>query len=292
MASHWQQALQRWLAAELIDPATVAAIERWEAAQPGPRLRAPILVCLALGAVLLGAGALLFVAAHWDTLAPGWRFTLVMGLVLALHGLAARSASGFPALAVALHAVGRVALGGGLFLVGQTFNLQAHWPGGLLLWGIGAGLGWLLLRQWPQLVLLALLAPAWMVSEWLQFCSQRVDLRGLGWWVMEVIPMAGVLLLCLTYLGAPRGSGADPARRVLLWLGGLGLFPAAVSWIAMVGARGSGGVKAGGLELLGGGLPVGLTTLGWSAAIGGPLVMVWWLRGRVFWPLAVEAGWI
>ncbi|MFN7678066.1 MAG: DUF2157 domain-containing protein [Cyanobacteriota bacterium] len=292
MASHWQKALQRWLAAELIDPATVTAIERWEAAQPMPRLRAPILVCLALGAVLLGAGALLFVAAHWDTLAPSWRFTLVMGLLLALHGLAAWSASGFPALAMALHAVGSVALGGGIFLVGQIFNLQAHWPGGLLLWGLGAGLGWLLLRQWPQLALLALLAPVWLMSEWLQFCRQRIDLPGLGAWTIAAIPCAGVLLLCLTYLGAPRGSGADPARRALLWLGGLGLFPAAVSWITLVGFQGKDGVTGGGLEPLRGGLPLGLAALGWSVAIGGPLLLGWWLRGRGFWPLAVAAGWI
>jgi hypothetical protein len=32
--------------------------------------------------------------------------------------------------------------------------------------------------------------------------------------------------------------------------------------------------------------------LGWSAAIGGPLLLGWWLRGRGFWPLAVAAGWI
>jgi len=41
------------------------------------------------------------------------------------------------------------ALGGGIFLSGQIFHLQEHWPGGLLLWAAGAWVGWWLLGQWP-----------------------------------------------------------------------------------------------------------------------------------------------
>jgi hypothetical protein len=141
------------------------------------------------------------------------------------------------------------------------------------------------------LALLALLAPAWLVSEWYQFCTQRLDPSGMGW-AIGAIPSAGVLLLCLTYLAAPGRSGTDPGRRVLLWLGGLGLFPAAVSWITLIGFQGGDGLNGGGLGLLRGGLPLGLAALGWSAAIGGPLLLGWWLRGRGFWPLAVAAGWI
>ncbi|MFM2079483.1 MAG: hypothetical protein RLZZ219_165 [Cyanobacteriota bacterium] len=289
MASDWQSPLQRWVAADLIDPSTAAAIEGWEAARPQPRLRAPILVCLVLGAVLLAAGVLLLVAAHWDNLAPGGRFSLVLALVLGLHGLAAWSARGFPALAVALHAVGSIALGGGIFLVGQIFHLETHWPAGLLLWAIGVGLGWLLLRQWPQLALLALLAPAWLMSEWLWLCAQTPMNAQATSWAIHAVPDAGKLLLSLTYFTAPRGSPAGPARRVLLWLGGLALLPATLSWT--VRAVYHPGID-GQLALLHGGLPPGLALLGWGTAIGGPLLLGWWLRGRSFWPLAVAAGWI
>ena len=47
-----------------------------------------------------------------------------------------------PGAATALHAVGTVAFGGGVFLAGQIFHLEAHWPAGLMLWSLGAGLGW------------------------------------------------------------------------------------------------------------------------------------------------------
>lgn len=289
MGSEWQNNLQRWVGAELIDPATARAIERWEAARPQPRLRAPILVCLVLGAVLLAAGVLLLVAAHWDNLPPGGRFALVLSLLVGLHGLAAATAASFPALAVALHAVGSVALGGGIFLVGQIFHLETHWPAGLLLWATGAGLGWLLLRQWPQLALLALLMPAWLVSEWLWLCAEQAMQAEAGIWAMQAIPGAGNLLLSLAYMTAPRGSTAGPARRVLLWLGCLALIPASLSWTGLVlhhpGIDGE-------LALLHSGLPPGLALLGWSVAIGGPLLLGWWLRGRSFWPLAVAAGWI
>src|SRR5260370_25604451 len=75
------------------------------------------------------------------------------------------------ALGLALHAIGTVALGGGIFLAGQIFNLQEHWPGGILLWAIGAALSWLVLRDWLQATLAALLVPAWIASEW----SVRAD---------------------------------------------------------------------------------------------------------------------
>lgn len=290
MADDWQRALARWVAAELIDPASAAAIERWEQARVRPGLRAPILVCLGLGAVLLAAGLLLLVAAHWDEMAPGGRFGLAVAVVIALHGAAAWSSRGFPALAVALHGAGSVALGGGIFLVGQLFHLQAHWPAGLLLWAAGAGLGWGLLRQWPQLALVALLMPLWLVSEWLWRCQSPLGGTPGGGWVVGAVPSAAILLLSLTYLAAPRGRGPEPGRRVLLWLGGLALLPADLIWLLAAANRPADGLNQ--LQLLHGGLPIGLAALGWGTAIGGPLLLGWRLRGRSFWPLAVAVGWI
>jgi uncharacterized membrane protein len=72
----------------------------------------------------------------------------------------------FRALGLSLHAIGTVARGGGIYLAGQIFNLEEHWPGGILLWAIGAVLSWLVLRDWLQATLSALLVPAWIASEW------------------------------------------------------------------------------------------------------------------------------
>ena len=75
-----------------------------------------------LGGLLLCAGVLLFVAAHWDSLAPSGRFTLLLATVAAFH-LGGRGGERSPGLSATLHACGTAALGGGIFLAGQIFHL-------------------------------------------------------------------------------------------------------------------------------------------------------------------------
>jgi hypothetical protein len=285
MARGWQSHLERWRQAGLIEPSTVDAIRAWEQARPEPtRLRIPVLVSIALGGVLVAAGLLLFVSTQWEALAPGQRFALLLALVVALHGGGAAAEERFPPLAVALHGVGTVALGAGLFLAAQIFHLQAHWPLGLLLWAIGAGLGWGLLRQWPQLALLALLGPAWLISEW-QLAVDGAALevqRGSGDPTAVLAPAAGLLLLSLSFVAAPTGAGpTTPARRVLLWLGGLGLPPAALLWqfFSHWPPRTAP-------------LPLPLASAGWAVALGAPLLLGWRLKGQRTWPLAAAIGWL
>lgn len=294
MTSDWSSALRRWVEAGLLPQDSAEAIEQWEREQlqqvpAASRLSAPIRVLLVLGAVLLAAGLLLLVAAHWDALAPGWRFALMLTLVAGLHGLGSAAAASQSAAATALHAVGTAAFGGGVFLAGQIFHLEAHWPAGLLLWGLGAALGWVLLRQWPQLALLAVLLPGWLVSEWSLI---RQDL-GLPFWAYQQVTTAGVLLLALAFLAA-QGSrrGSTPARQVLLWIGGLVLLPASGIWALLL--RSGSPARASNLASAG----LDMTThppvlaLGVAVALGGPLLCAWLLRRRACWPVGLAAGWM
>ena len=262
------------MSAGLLDATAAERIRAWEAARHEGGPRWPVRLALGLGGLLLCAGVLLFVAAHWDALAPGTRFALVTGAVAAFHVAGALGASRLPALATTLHACGTVALGGGIFLSGQIFHLQEHWPGGLLLWALGAWIGWALLRDWPQALLAALLTPAWLVGEW----TVATDgLRG-----MPVLAV-GLLVLALVYLGAlpsPRGE-PSAVRRALAWIGGLALIPATLLLVASVHEGGYGR----------GDLPVRLAVLGWLVAVGGPLGLAWALRGRVPTALIALAAW-
>lgn len=285
MGDGWESRLERWHQAGLIDTAGAEAIRAWERDQPGRRrLRVPVLVAVALGGVLVAAGLLLFVSTHWAALGHGQRFGLLLALVVGLHGGAAALERRFPPLAVSLHGVGTVTLGAGLFLAGQLFHLEAHWPLGLLLWAIGAGLGWALLRQWPQLALLALLGPAWLICEWqraVDAASEGLQ-RGSGDPTAVVAPAAGLVLLSLCYLAAPAGAGPAPAsRRVLLWIGGLGLPPAGLLWQVVSDTAPSTAP-----------LPLPLAVVGWAVALGGSLLLGLRLRGRRAWPLAVAIGWL
>jgi uncharacterized membrane protein len=288
--------LRRWHQAGLIDSATAEAITAFEAHHPAAAgsepasattLSLPARLLLTLGAVLLAAGLLLFISAHWEGISPAGRFALVLAMVAGLHGLGAGAGRGAsPALATALHGVGTVAFGAGVYLTGQIFHLAAHWPPGLLLWGLGAAAGWGLLRQWPQLALLAALLPAWLAAEW-RALIEPTTAGPTGAWLFgtDQVLAAGLLLLSLAYLGAARGPLTSAPRRVLLWLGGLALGPACVVWaVATTITPRAPALPS--LELL---QPL---ALGWAAALGGPLLLGWRLRGRAFWPLGVAVGWL
>lgn len=288
MAAEWENALRRWVAAGLLSDTTAEAIDRWEREHrrqrpAAGRLRAPVRVLLVLGAVLLAAGVLLFVAAHWDSLAPGWRFALVLSLVAGLHGLGTAATTSQPGAATALHAVGTVAFGGGVFLAGQIFHLEVHWPAGLMLWSLGAGLGWALLRQWPQLALLVVLVPAWLASTWVQACQQAL----LPAWAGGRVMAAGVLLLALALLAAPRRHDQpSPSRQVFLWTGGLALMPASGAWalVLRIGRADAGATPTAAHS--------SLLALGWTVALLGPLLLAWLLRRRTGWPVGLAAGWL
>jgi uncharacterized membrane protein len=272
MPQSWESSLIRWSEAGLLDPATATRIREWEGTR-GSGLRWPVWLALGLGGLMLAAGVLLFVAAHWDGLSPLQRFLVVLAAVGGFHLAAASVLERSPGLAITLHACGTLALGGGIFLAGQIFHLQEHWPGGLMLWALGAWAGWWLLRDWPQALLAALLTPAWLAGEWI-LATQ--DHRGAA-------PLAaGLLALAIAYLGAepPPHGGSSAVRRGLVWIGGLALVPT-VSYLVIVSPAGSHRPDPGPLQ----------SFLGWGLALGAPLAVGWLLRGREAAPLAAGVIW-
>lgn len=209
--------LDLWYSAGLIDLETANRIRVWES-EHGRRW--PVLLALTFGALLLAAGLLLFVSAHWDQMSPTNRFAVVLSMVASLHVAAALVESRFYALSMALHAAGTLSLGGAIALTGQIFNLSEHWPGGILLWAVGAAAAWGILRQWPQAALAAILIPAWLASECIAF---RFFFR-----LSDTAPaFAGLCALSLVYLGARRSSADDSTRKALAWIGGIALLPLA-----------------------------------------------------------------
>jgi uncharacterized membrane protein len=280
MSNSWQSALARWTTAGLVDAATAERIRAWEAEHGGDAGKSRLaLIAFGLGGLLLIAGVLLFVAAHWDDLSPAGRFALVLAMIAVAHvggAFAARSSAG---LSATLHAVGTGALGAGIFLAGQIFNMAEHWPGALMLWSIGAAAGVLLLRQWPQVLWLALLAPAWLCGEWVE--AQHAPMFS-----AEMTPVAvGQFLLACSYLAA-RSPELDAGwRRALAWLGTLSLIPAAVV-LATTGFD-EWRPQRGSLAEIG----TGMLVVGWGLSIALPLLLAWFLRGRDAVWLLVALAW-
>jgi len=170
-----EKLLNRWESAGVLDEAAARRIRAWEAEQSRPAASAhnPFMagiawqgvVALILGGILLATGVILFVSAHWEQLGPGARFAMVLAMVSLFHLGGALVRDRFLALSTILHAVGTVATGAAIALVGQIFNIEEHWPAAILMWAIAALVGWVLLHDQAQQILTLLLFPAWIFCE-------------------------------------------------------------------------------------------------------------------------------
>lgn len=256
--------LAQWIQAEAIDHAAAQRIRDYEGHHVAAhRFGWPVILAVALGATMLAAGILLFVAAHWDSLSPAQRFALVLAMVGVFHVAGASLVSRWPVAATAMHAIGTVACGAGIFLAAQIFNLQEHWPSGVLLWALAAAFGWLVLRDWVQPSLLALLAPAWLAGEWTVATryANRAD-HALAQWM---------LVLSLVYLSAQVRPTTTSLRRSLKWMGGVCLFPLCI-WALMSNEAYSWPHQPT--------VTLPLWIAGWVVGIAGPLALAWFLGGR------------
>lgn len=156
-------------------------------------------------------------------------------------------------------------LGAAIALAGQIYNLSEHWPSAVMLWALGAAIAWLLLRQWPQAALTAILVPAWLASEWSAWCADHgADYR---------VPAAvGICAFSLMYLSARRSATDSTLRKALTWMGGIALLPSA---LFLAADRWSG-------------VPSSLAlALAWAIALLTPLAAAVLLRRRdVLWNIA------
>lgn len=268
MRDSWRDFLDLWREAGLIDPAAAARIQEFQERQPVQSPRAwAVWVTLVLGGIALGAGVFLFVASHWDGMAPESRMALVVAMVAGFHGagIAFRRSEAFRTL---FHSLGTLSVGAAIALTAQIFNIEEHWAAGTLLWALAAAIGWYLLREWPQGLMLALLGPAWLAGEWLKLAT---PVRG---WEGEVVVLF-VFLLALVYISARVADGV--LQMALHIAGTVAVFPAFLA-LSLEPIRDAGRWT-------------GFREAAWAVALLLPVIIAWRLGIRPWWVAAAMAVW-
>ena len=105
----------------------------------GSSVRSLDVVLAVFGVILIGAGAMSFVAANWASMEKLTRLLVLFGSMWAAYGIAIWfTANNRAAIGQAFVLLGVILFGVNIWYIAQTYNISAHYPDGTLLWGIGA----------------------------------------------------------------------------------------------------------------------------------------------------------
>jgi hypothetical protein len=277
-----ERLLGDWTDAGLITADQASAIRRFEGARPlqspapgsavppadvptaeavRPRLQDRMAGSIGvLGGLLVGLGVLLTVAANWESMGDATKVTsIVLGTVVAnLLGLYADRAGAPTWVATSAWVVGALVFAGGIFLLGQIFNVRAHDPLGFLIVAVSTtAVAVLAARR----VLGAIAAAAWLAwaGHELVDSISGTDTDAAAASIAAAFAMlalavlaAGFLLDALAGRASVHAPGEDrplvadldtmggPLRHVSLLALAIGLVPVSFAWHASDQLEGAG----------------------------------------------------
>ena len=193
------EALAVWVAEGQIDSDLAERLRTSLAAHDEPqRTNKIIWVLVSIGAVLTGAGLLLFIASQWDQSSPLRRLALLFTIYLLVVGAAALAdRQQLGVTAKGLWFLSSIAVGVNIFLVGQIYNLPLNYWQGTLLWLIATmAMGWASpssAQGWLA-VPLGLLTLGWISTPTSQFFEQGEFLFAQGG-LRPLVPLVGLGLV-------------------------------------------------------------------------------------------------
>lgn len=247
-----------WEAEGLVTPEQADALREryrgpaWSAggpadAAPQGRLVGTLAV---LGAILVGAGVILFFAANWAKIPKAVRVAAIVGAMTAsyLGGFEFIRRRNYPRAGQGLILLGTILFGSGIWLIAQIFHLESHYPNGFLYWSLGALATSFAAASAPVAILAGLLLGAWTIAEQAGF--ERMNLLYPALALLAGLPLARRLRSPLSaaphLLGLPTWAvmnqmqwlDGDPEAQFLI-AGGLTLVGFGCAYLALALLRGA-----------------------------------------------------
>jgi uncharacterized membrane protein len=231
---------ESWVAGGQITAEQRTAILALYPESPGAERDRLILILSLLGALLVGAGVILYFAANWPRLGSGLKVSSILVAVAAAYGSGyyLQFVKGsYPRVGAALVFLGALFYGAGIWLIAQIFHLSGD-ATGFLIWGLGIlPVAWVA-RSRPVLWLSGLTLTIWTVQTQEAYRSWNLAFPFLL--ILTLVPLArllkdhwaeaGILLATFLWLALNMGQlgGRGDAGMLLVAqaavLYGLGAF--------------------------------------------------------------------
>lgn len=123
-------------------------------------------IIVTLGAILIGAGVLLFISANWDSMPKGFKLLIIFSSIAVAYGAGLwLEAIQFERTALGLIFLGSLLYGAGIALIAQIYNVEAGSGTLFLLWGGGVLLSGLALASELLLSFSAILFIFWTAFQ-------------------------------------------------------------------------------------------------------------------------------
>lgn len=136
------------------------------------------------GVILVGLGAVSFVGANWAAMTKAARLFVLFGGMWLAYAIAIWFAmQKHEWVAQAFVLLGVLMFGTNIWFIAQTYNINAHYPDGTLLWGVGALVAAILVPSRAALATALALGGYWTWQETMEL-DKPIHLAFLAYWVV------------------------------------------------------------------------------------------------------------
>lgn len=127
------------------------------------------LLITGIGAIMIGLGVILLFAYNWADMDKFLKLAVIFSALTGAHVAAMLTLHRNAILGESLFALGTMLMGASIFLIGQIYHIDSHYPNAFLLWSVGAlALAWAL-PSLTQAFMTILLVLTWHLTEVFDF---------------------------------------------------------------------------------------------------------------------------